>query len=54
MKTIRIILHRDRGIVILRERTYFKSFAAWDSYIKHPDFLRGWEVRILEELGIDL
>lgn len=52
MKTTRIILHRDRGIVILRERKYLKSFAAWASYVKHPETLKDWEERILKTLGV--
>lgn len=54
MKARRIVQHRARGCVMLRERKYFKSFAAWDSFIKHPDALKGWEVRILEGMGVNL
>jgi hypothetical protein len=52
MKKMRIIRHRNRGWITIRERTYFKSFAAWDSYIKHPETLKGWEERILKTLGV--
>lgn len=52
MKTIRLIQHRRRGWICLNERKYFKGFRAWDSFIKHPDALRGWEKRILAGLGV--
>jgi hypothetical protein len=55
MRTVtRIVRHRNRGLVNIRERKYFKGFHAWASFVEHPEALRGWEVRILEELGIDL
>lgn len=52
MKAKRIILHRARGRVILREREYFKGFAAYNTLITHPEALRGWEIRALEGIGV--
>jgi hypothetical protein len=52
MKVKRIVLHRRRGRARIDDRAMFKGFQAWNSFITHPDALRGWEKRILAGLGV--
>ena len=54
MKVKRLILHRRREWTVLNERKYFKTFRAWDTFLTRPDALRGWEVRILEGMGVNV